>query len=480
MLFTSIEYFLFLPIIVMLSYLMSHKFRWLILLSASYYFYAYWRFDFLLLVIVSTIIDYWAGIKMSKFEQKMKRRKYLYISIFSNIGMLFFFKYLGFFNEQARSLFSLFEINYPIDELDILLPIGISFYTFQTLSYTIDVYRGNRKAERHLGYFALYVSFFPQLIAGPIERSTSLLPQLRKKIKFDWVNISKGSRLIIWGLFKKLIIADYLVLLFKPIMSNPELFSGSYFFVAMLAAAIWIYADFSGYTDIAIGSARLMGIKLMPNFKRPYFSESISELWQRWHISLTSWVNDYFFKPLIRRAKSRWSRYLAIVFIFFIIGFWHKASWNLIAFGILHSIYIISNRITRKTRRRLVNNIFSNKSLLRKYLNIMLTFFFWMYSSALFVSDSIENSFYIMTQIFTETPRVLKFDIPGLITADLVVILVGFTILFFAEAINRKTLENPFDSITNIFIRWPVYFIMIFLLIIFGHQTSNDFFYFQF
>ncbi|MFT6923811.1 MAG: alginate O-acetyltransferase complex protein AlgI [Crocinitomicaceae bacterium] len=480
MLFTSLEYIFFLPMIAVLYYVLSHRVRWILLLGASYFFYAFWRFDFLILVVLSTLIDYIAGLQMAKHAEKRDRKKWLYLSLFINLGLLFVFKYLGFFNEEVRHLFQLFDLSYSVPEFDILLPIGISFYTFQTLSYTLDIYRSGKAPERHLGYFALYVSFFPQLIAGPIERASRLIPQFRTKQTFNWVNISEGARLFLWGMFKKIIIADYLILFFKPIMDQPELFSGGHYILAMFAATVWIYADFSGYTDMAIGSARFFGIRLVPNFRRPYFAESISELWQRWHISLTSWINDYFFRPLVRKAKSKWARYAAIVLIFLAIGFWHKASWNLLAFGLLHGMYIIINRVTKRSRRKFMDQVLKKTSVIRISINVLLTFLFWTYSSALFVSDSLSHAWHIMTHLFVWDSSASLLDVPGVITVEYIVMAIGTSLFLYSEIINKKIHENPFDSIRFTGIRWSFYLAMIFLLIVFGHQVNNEFFYFQF
>lgn len=480
MLFTSLEYILFLPMIAALYYLLNHRSRWILLLTASYFFYAYWRFDFLLLVVFSTLVDYFVGIQMSKHTEKRDRKKWLYLSLTTNLGLLFVFKYLGFFNEEVRHLFQFFDWPYNLPEWDVLLPIGISFYTFQTLSYTIDIYRGIGKTERHLGYFALYVSFFPQLVAGPIERSTRLIPQLRTNQLFNWVNISEGGRLFLWGMFKKVIVADYMLLVIQPIYYHPEAFSGSHYLLAMAASTIWIYADFSGYTDMAIGSARLFGIRLVPNFKRPYFAESISELWQRWHISLTSWINDYFFRPLVRSAKTTTTRYAAIVLIFLAIGFWHKASWNLLVFGLLHALYIIVNRVTKKFRRNLMDKVLKRTSVIRVTINVLLTLLFWAYSGPLFFSNSIGNAWRIMTHLFVWDSSTPLLAIPGVFTVQYIVMAIGASVFIYSEAINTRVLDNPFDSIRYTGVRWSFYLAMLFLLIVFGHQVSNEFLYFQF
>ena len=480
MLFTSLEYILFLPLIVLLFFLLRHQYRWALLLAASYFFYAYWRFDFLILVFVSTLVDYWVGIKIGKHQEKRKRKPYLYFSLFINLGLLFVFKYLGFFNEELRHLLQFFDVEYAVPKFDILLPIGISFYTFQTLSYTIDLYRGNRKPERHFGYFALYVAFFPQLIAGPIERSTRLLPQFRKVQKFNWDNISIGGRLFLWGLFKKIIVADYLVLLFQPVFTNPEAYTGGTYLLCIFASVLWIYADFSAYTDMAIGSARLMGYRLMPNFKRPYLSESISEMWQRWHISLTTWINDYMFRPFVRKWSSPVGKYLLVMLIFLTIGFWHGAHWKYLLFGALHGTIIILARLTRKVRRPLMDRVFRKKSVVRVMINILITLAFWSYASVFFLADSIEHAWQIVSNVsgFTNFSSLSK--ISGLFSVEFLIMGIGSSFLIAGELINSRELENPIDTIKWTPLRWSVYCVLLFMLISFSHQVHSDFFYFQF
>ena len=258
-----------------------------------------WKPEYIILIMISTLVDYFAGLMMEKQDNKQKRKKFLVLSLLINLGLLFVFKYFNFFNEELGKLYTAISSNtYSIQNLRLLLPMGISFYTFQTLSYTMDVYRGKRKAERHLGYFALYVTFFPQLVAGPIERSDRLLPQLRQKHKISYQNTMDGVLRICWGFFKKIVIADRVALMVNAVYNDLPTYTGIYLIIATIGFAIQIYCDFSGYSDIAIGSAKIMGIDLMENFKMPYFSKSINEFWTRWHISLSTWFKDYLYIPL--------------------------------------------------------------------------------------------------------------------------------------------------------------------------------------
>ena len=342
MLFNSFEFILFLPIVISLYYLVPQKFRWSLLLLASYFFYASWKVEYLVLIIASTLIDYWCGIQMGKQETKQQRKPFLILSLISNLGLLFTFKYYNFFVESLNdSIVSLMDAEQlPIWE-NVILPVGISFYTFQTLSYAIDVYKGKQEPEKHLGYFALYVSFFPQLVAGPIERFSTLTPQFKKAIKFNYSDFANGVRLIIYGLFVKMVIADNLAELIDPVYADPETYSSLSIVTSIFLYPFQIYGDFYGYSMVAIGSALLMGIKIMDNFKTPYLSKSIGEFWQRWHISLSTWFRDYLYFPMggNRVSKGRWFYNVFVVFV--LSGIWHGANWNFVIWGALFGVCLL-------------------------------------------------------------------------------------------------------------------------------------------
>ena len=312
-----------------------------------------WRPVYIVLIIISTLIDYCAARLMAATTVTAKRRFYLILSLCSNLGLLFAFKYLNFFNHSLNAVFHAFSITKVIPEFQILLPVGISFYTFQTLSYTIDVYRGKQAPERHLGIFALYVSFFPQLVAGPIERSTRLMPQFYKKVLWNYREVVDGMKLMLWGLFKKIVIADRLALYVDAVYNQPGQFHGYPLILATVFFAFQIYCDFSGYSDIAIGLARVLGFDLMKNFDRPYYAKSISEFWQRWHISLSTWFRDYLYIPLggNRVAKWRWQANLFIVFL--VSGLWHGANWTFIIWGGLHGFYLVFSLWTAELRSKI-------------------------------------------------------------------------------------------------------------------------------
>lgn len=341
MAYNSIHYLFFFPIVIFIYFLIPDRRRWILLLIASYYFYMCWRVEYIILIITSTLIDYFAGLQMGKAGEKSKRKKYLLLSLFANLGLLFSFKYFNFLNDSLRDVFNYFNIFYNVPSFNILLPVGISFYTFQTLSYTIDVYRGAKKPEKHLGIFALYVSFFPQLVAGPIERSTRLLPQFFQKHEFNYNNVTDGLRQMLWGFLKKIVIADRLSIYVSAVYNNQEHHNGISLLVATIFFTFQVYCDFSAYSDIGIGSAKVMGYNLMTNFKRPFFANSVQSFWQRWHISLTSWFKDYIYIPMGGNKVPKWRWYFNIFAIFFISGLWHGAAWTFVVFGALHGIYLV-------------------------------------------------------------------------------------------------------------------------------------------
>lgn len=482
MTFTSIEYAIFLPLVVLLYFLMSNKYRWALLLVASYLFYAYWNASLLILIVISTIVDYWAGIQMGKKEQKGDRKKFLYISIVINLGMLFFFKYFSFCNEMVRELFGIFELNYSVKKLDILLPVGISFYTFQTLSYTIDVYRGDKKPEKHLGVFALYVSFFPQLVAGPIERSITFLPQFYKKHQFNLQQIVDGSKLIVWGLFKKMVIGDNLALLVNQIYGDSEMYSGSMLMMATYAFTIQVYCDFSGYTDIAIGSAKLFGYDLSDNFRRPFFASNISKFWRRWHMSLTQWIGDYVYKPLLQKYKGNAVSYIILYAVLISIGVWHGAGGQFVLFGFIHATYLAVRRLTKKPREGLAHWFESvNLKCLQKFGGIIITFHLVVFSLICFASETILESFFVMKRIFLGSNISTDFSsLESFHFSNLLVVVASLSLVFLIELFNKTDLRTPFNFINNVVVRWGVYLFVIFGLLIFKVSSNPEFYYFQF
>jgi len=345
MLFNSAVFLIFFPVVTTAYFLLPHRFRWMLLLAASCYFYMAFIPKYILILAITITVDYFAGLGLEKFEGRTKRWV-LMASILTNIGMLAFFKYFNFANENLALLAKFVGWNYPLHSLAIILPIGLSFHTFQSLSYTIEVYRSNQKAEHNFGYLALYVMYYPQLVAGPIERPQNILHQLHTEQRFEYRRVTDGLKWMAWGMFKKIVVADRMVLFVNPVYNDPTSHNGPALVFATLAFAIQIYCDFSGYSDIALGSAQVMGVKLMKNFDHPYFARSISEFWRRWHISLSTWFRDYVYIPLggNRAAKPRWAFNLFLTFL--ISGLWHGADWTYIIWGALHGLYFIFSAVT--------------------------------------------------------------------------------------------------------------------------------------
>ena len=411
MLFNSLEFLIFFPLVTMVYFLLpTLRFRNLMMLAASYYFYMQYKPEYALLMLLSTLIDYMAALGMSKSESKITKRLWLGLSLLGNLGMLFFFKYFNFFNTNVAGLLSFFNVSYQPLSLDILLPVGISFYTFQTLSYTIDVYRGDIAAERDFFDFALYVSFFPQLVAGPIERSTNLLPQFKVHHEFDTQRATSGLRLMLWGFFKKVVIADRMAVIVDTVYNNPTSYQGVYYFIATIAFAFQIFCDFSGYSDIAIGSARIMGFELMKNFERPYHSKSITEFWRRWHISLSTWFRDYLYIPLGGSRKG-YARTLLNLFIIFVVsGLWHGASWTFVIWGALNGAAIVIEKVLGIGKRAGKKAYMEQKSIEQRkkpwiiragsalvgLIPMLLTFTFTCFTWVFFRARTVEEAFYML------------------------------------------------------------------------------------
>lgn len=482
MLFNSFRFLIFFPIVVILYFGIPHKYRWILLLAASYYFYMCWKAEYLLLIIASTLVDYYAGLRMGKIPEKEKRRFYLILSLSVNLGLLFTFKYFNFVNESLRQAFQYFNIMYHVPTLKVLLPVGISFYTFQTLSYTIDVYRGDREPERHLGIFALYVSFFPQLVAGPIERSTRLLPQFFEKMEFDYQRVKDGLLLMAWGFFKKVVIADWVAIFVNRVYSNPELYPGLPSIVATYFFAFQIYCDFSGYSDIAIGAAQVMGYRLMLNFRRPYFSKSIGEFWKRWHISLSSWFRDYLYIPLGGNRVKRARMYGNIFIVFLVSGFWHGANWTFIVWGGLHGAYLLISRWTAQWRNRLhqISGL-AKIPKVHRIIKVVITFHLVLFAWIFFRAKSIGDAFLIIGNLFTRFNVSALFSINGFGVQHFALSIVSILVLIAVELFQRNHNIRLWLSARPVIMRWAIYYGLIIYILLFGaYDNTNEFIYFQF
>jgi len=354
MLFNSFHFLVFFPLVAFLHFAMPHRFRWMLLLAASYYFYMCWRPEYIVLILLSTGVDYLVAIRIADATNHRTKTLLLLVSLVVNFGLLFTFKYFNFFMSSVSALLTAMHAPVSMPALEVLLPVGISFYTFQEVSYVIDVYQGRLSPQRHFGLFALYVSFFPQLVAGPIERSPRLMPQFSERHHFNPDDAIHGLRQILWGMLKKVVVADNLATLVDTVYRTPEGFYGPVLTLATVCFSFQIYCDFSGYSDIALGTARIMGYDLMRNFDRPYRSRSIAEFWQRWHISLSTWFKDYVYIPLGGRRVSvrRW--HLNILIVFAVSGLWHGANWTFIIWGLLHGGYYVFGAVTQRQRAALV------------------------------------------------------------------------------------------------------------------------------
>ncbi|CAD6879868.1 Probable poly(beta-D-mannuronate) O-acetylase (EC 2.3.1.-) [Methylomonas albis] len=397
MLFNSWLFFVFFPIVTILYFITPFKYRWLVLLASSCVFYMAFVPVYLLILAATIIIDYFAAIQIEQSEGHIRNR-WLLISIVFTCLILFFFKYYDFFTWNVNKLAEIFKLDLSIAALHLLLPIGLSFHTFQSLSYVIEVYRGNQKSERHFGIYALYVMFYPQLVAGPIERPQNLLHQFHDEHRFNYNDVVSGLRLMAWGLFKKAVIADRLARFVSPIYDNPEGFDGGLLMVATLFFSFQVYCDFSGYSDMARGAARVMGFKLMLNFDRPYASTSLSEFWRRWHISLSTWLRDYVYEPTAMGLRDRgmYGIVVALLLTFLISGFWHGASWTFVIWGLLHGIGLSLEVVFAKKRKKLSKII---PAFLFKAIMLGLTFSFVNFTYIFFRAESLSDAFIIIKQI---------------------------------------------------------------------------------
>ena len=475
MLFNSLQFAFFFIGIVTLYFSIPHRYRWLLLLIGSYFFYMCWNWRYISLILLSTVVDYFAGRRMAVLPEKRQRRKYLFLSLLTNLGLLFAFKYYNFFTESLNTTFLALHLPFHIDYLNVLLPVGISFYTFQTLSYSIDVYRGKIEHEKHFGIFALYVSFFPQLVAGPIERASRLLPQFYRKNDFDEARIVSGLRLMLWGLFKKIVVANRLAIYVDAVYGNADLHSGLTLLVATYMFAFQIYCDFSGYSDIAIGAARVMGYDLMKNFNRPYFSKNINEFWSRWHISLSTWFRDYLYIPLGGNRRGVPRMFVNIFIVFLVSGMWHGANWTFLVWGALHGFYAVMSKLTLKWRDRFVERLHIPK-LLAYAVRIFVTFQLVSLAWIFFRADSISQAYHILLRVFALP--VGELFVPEL--DKFVYGIIAILILLFVDFVNETKRIAPDVIFQPRAIRWASYIAIIVIMILIGVFDESQFIYFQF
>ena len=491
MLFNSIEFFIFFPVVVLLYFLTPFKRRWLLLLLASYYFYMSWKPAYAVILVISTLIDYVCSRRMSRYtdEEKGKRKPWLWLSLGSNLGILLLFKYYNFFNDSARELAMSLNVPYAMPAFELLLPMGISFYTFQTMSYSIDVYYGRIKAEKHLGIFALFVTFFPQLVAGPIERAGNLLGQLKEKHDFNYNRVVAGLRRMAWGLFKKIMIADNLALMVNEVYNNPGEFEGFSFILATVFFAFQIYCDFSGYSDIAIGAAQVMGFNLMENFRSPYFAKTIPEFWSRWHISLSTWFRDYLYIPLGGNRVVKWRWYYNLFIVFLVSGLWHGASWTFVVWGALHGVYQVFGILTKQQRNAFVQKIgLADHPQLYKGVQVLTVFFLVCFAWIFFRANTISDAFYIVSQSFAtlgNLGQVFSLDLAHDVFMNqgfkvFTVSVLSVAIMELVHLIQRNGSVTALLTQRPVWVRWGVYYAAIVAVLLFGQFGSQEFIYFQF
>lgn len=483
MLFNSLSFSIFLPVVFILYWFVfkrSFKAQNIMLLICSYYFYGAWDYRFLFLLMFSTALDYFSGIMISEAKTKKLKLTWLWISIGINLGFLGFFKYYNFFIVSFAELLSNFGLSANVWTLQIILPVGISFYTFHGLSYVIDIYYDRIVPERNVVNYSLFVSYFPLLVAGPIERATHLLPQLQKERKFEFQNATDGLKQILWGLFKKIVIADNCAEYANLIFNNSSQYSGSTLLLGAFFFAVQIYGDFSGYSDIALGSSRLLGIELLRNFNFPYFSRDIAEFWRRWHISLSTWFRDYLYFPLGGSRVSTAIKVRNTFIIFLVSGFWHGANWTFIAWGLLNALYFMPLLLTSKNRVHL--EIVAQEKLFptfRELRNMIVTFFLVNIAWVFFRAESLNHAFHYLGTIFSRS----LFTVPnfrGMQSAFITLALVVF--FFFIEWLGRehKYALSNFGAKWHWTLRWFFFAFLIFLMGMYMTTEETPFIYFQF
>ncbi|MBC7747129.1 MAG: MBOAT family protein [Methylotenera sp.] len=482
MLFNSINFAFFLPIVFILYWFMlnkKHTSQNFLLLIASYFFYACWNWHFLSLLIFSTLLDYYAGLKMYNATNKQQKKIWFWLSIGINISLLGIFKYYNFFATSFAESIAHFGLQVNPFTLKVILPIGISFYTFHGLSYVIDVYKGKLLPEKNVIDYAVFVSFFPLLVAGPIERATHLLPQIKQQRTFNYAQAVNGLKQILWGLFKKIVIADSCAKFANVIFFNPADYNGSTLVLGALFFAFQIYGDFSGYSDIALGTARLFGIELLQNFSFPYFSRDIAEFWRRWHISLSSWFKDYLYIPLGGSKGSTWQKVRNTIIIFLVSGFWHGANWTFIVWGALHAIYFLPLLLTNKNRQHL-NVIAKNKMLpsFKELVAMLTTFSLTTFAWIFFRCESISQAWKYISNICS--PSLFKIpDFEGINKVPVTLSLLIFFILMEWLGRNKQYAVESLGINQNRIIRWGMYYTILLIVLFFGDE-AQDFIYFQF
>jgi len=478
MLFNSISFLLFFPVVTALYFLLPHRWRWSLLLAASSAFYMAFVPAYILILLFTIVVDYFAG-RLLESAQGRRRVVYLTASLIANIGVLAFFKYYDFLALNISALNALLGLQVDLPLLQIVLPIGLSFHTFQAMSYTIEVYRGHQKAERHFGIYALYVMFYPQLVAGPIERPQNLLHQFREEHRFDYQRVTDGLKQMALGMFKKVVIADHLATEVNRVYDDPSHYHGLALIVATIFFSFQIFYDFSGYSDIARGSAQVMGFTLMKNFDNPYASSSISEFWRRWHISLSTWFRDYLYIPLGGSRTSAGRRYSNLMIVFVLSGLWHGANWTYVVWGALHGVYLVFGVATQPLRRRLG---FARKNAASVVVVFALAALAWVF----FRANNVSDAFYIVSHMTTGLGGDLEAllsgsGFQGFTSGAVFYRLLAIGVMLYLERVDATHGIFRLTARLPGFLRFSVYFFLVYSCVFMGlFGATQQFIYFQF
>lgn len=513
MVFTSLEFLIFFPIVIGIYFLLPNRFRWIHLVAASYYFYMAWKPVYALLLLFATATFYFAALGLDRYKEAWQRKAIFFIGIAFNLGMLFTFKYYNFFESQWNAFAVSHGLKPTLPTLDILLPLGISFFTFQGISYLIDVYRRDMPAERHFGILMLYKAFFPQLVAGPIERGTHFIPQLRnhllhndntKRIRFEYDRVVSGLRLMLLGFFKKIVLADNLSLIVQPVYASPDEYSGASALVATVAFAFQIFFDFSAYTDIARGISRILGFELIENFNRPYFATNIAEFWQRWHISLSSWFRDYLYIPLGGNRVAKWRWFMNLWIVFLLCGLWHGANWTFLIWGALHGFYyFLFSALTPPARWLVAHTFLSRYPAVCRFALMAFTFSLVCWAWVMFRAESLPQALtiwssiaHIPVEVFEYVILVVKDRVPlAPLTASglgwlahpsdrlslmpAFVLLLTVSYLFVSQKLRFQD-DGPIFATWLVTYRWSAYFFGLVGILLLGRFGAATFIYFQF
>ena len=483
MIFTSIFFALFFLVVAILYYIVPSKFRWILILASGIFFYIQSNPAYILIPAFIILITWYAGVEIEKTNSPQKKWQFYLLAIIVNIGILIFFKYTNFFTSSAfdfinftlQKIFSTKEILNNSLLINVIAPLGISYITFQAIGYLIEIKRGNYSSEKNLGHFATFLLFFPKITAGPVERAHHFLPQLKQEIAFKYSNISNGLKQILWGLFKKLVIADRLSIYVSAVLGNAEHHSGISLITAVIFYVFQMYADFSGYTDMALGFAKVLGFDLMQNFNRPLLAKSVTEFWRKWHISLSTWFADYFYNPIAiaKRDWGTWSIVYASFTTFIVLGFWHGANWTFIVFGLLQGFILTIEFFTRKTRKKIRKKI---PSFLNNIAGVAFTFSYFAFSLIFFRAKDVTSAFNIIKRIFTikgtiyiENPSIIIFSLSGIL----------FLILVEVKREYFNSLFSLYNN-KNWFVRNCYYCILLMIILMAGVFDGGEFIYFQF